>query len=256
MTSFITAVVYKFVDLPDYEALREPLKACCLEHDLKGTLHLASEGINGTLAGTVDGVHAVLAFLRQNPPLADLKHREYSTSEIPFSRMKVKLKKEIVTFRVAEANPNTAVGTYIQPKNWNAIISDPNVFVVDTRNDYEVEIGTFEKAVDPNIKAFVDFPDFIEKNVDPKQHKKIAMFCTGGIRCEKASSYMLQEGFETVYHLEGGILNYLAEIPESESLWKGECFVFDERVALQNELRPGSYTLDFKTGEPILISKH
>ncbi len=242
MTQLITAVVYKFVDLPDFESLREPLKACCLEHEIKGTLHLAPEGINGTLAGTPKNIQAVLNYLRQDPRFSDLTHREYPTPALPFGRMKVKLKKEIVTFRVENAHPKKAVGTYVKPEDWNPIISDPDVFVIDTRNDYEVKIGTFKHAVDPSIKAFVDFPDYVQKHMDPKRHKKVAMFCTGGVRCEKASSYLLQENFETVYHLEGGILNYLAHVPESESLWEGECFVFDDRVAFGNELKPSQHS--------------
>lgn len=252
MTPYITAALYKFVDLPDYQELQEPLKACCDANNIKGSLLLATEGINGTIAGTREEIKKTLDFIRKDPRLADLVHREYPAAKMPFPRMKVKLKKEIVTFGVENANPNKAVGTYIKPEDWNAIISDPEVFVIDTRNDYEVGIGTFKNAVDPDIKAFSSFPDYIKENMDPKRHKKVAMFCTGGIRCEKASSYMLQEDFETVYHLEGGILNYLATIPESESLWEGDCFVFDHRVAFGNELKDSSYALDEK-GMPARI---
>ncbi|WP_183410132.1 rhodanese-related sulfurtransferase [Litorivivens lipolytica] len=239
--SVVVAALYRFVTLDDFEALREPLLEVCTRHGVRGTLLLAHEGINGTIAGSREGIDAVIAWLRSDERMAALSWKESYDSAQPFYRMKVKLKKEIVTMGVEGIDPNDVVGTYVKPSDWNALISDPEVLLIDTRNDYEVEIGTFKGAVDPHTKTFREFPDYVSQNVDPGKHKKVAMFCTGGIRCEKASSYMKQQGFEEVYHLEGGILKYLEEVPEEQSLWQGECFVFDNRVTVKHDLSAGSF---------------
>ncbi|MDQ6983679.1 MAG: rhodanese-related sulfurtransferase [Ghiorsea sp.] len=239
----VVAALYHFASLDDFKDMREPLQNFCDEHSIKGSLLLAAEGINGTVAGSRQAIDALLTFLRDDPRLEELEHKESYTENKPFYRMKVKLKKEIVTLGIDGVNPNVCVGTYVNPKDWNAIIADPEVLVLDTRNDYEYEIGTFKGAVDPQTDTFREFPDYVEKNCDPKKHKKVAMFCTGGIRCEKASSFMLQQGYEEVFHLKGGILKYLEEVPEEESLWEGECFVFDDRTAVKHGLNQGEYQL-------------
>ncbi|HEY3697932.1 MAG TPA: rhodanese-related sulfurtransferase [Spongiibacteraceae bacterium] len=240
--SVVVAALYKFVTLDDYRDLREPLLQCCLDADIKGSLLLAHEGINGTIAGSRPGIDAVLAYLKSDARLADLDHKESLDSEQPFLRMKVKLKKEIVTLGIDGVDPSRAAGKYVDPRDWNALISDPAVLVIDTRNDYEVEIGTFENALNPQLQTFREFPQYVQQ-IDPAKHKKVAMFCTGGIRCEKASALMLKAGFEEVYHLKGGILKYLEQMPAQESLWRGECFVFDNRVAVDHGLEKGSYSL-------------
>lgn len=241
MSKFLTAALYKFVSLPDYKSLQQPILDACLKHNIKGTLLLAEEGINGTIAGKPADIQAVLAYLRQDSRLSDLEHKESYADNHPFYRMKVKLKKEIVTMGVPEVNPNFVVGTYVKPEDWNNIISDPDVIVLDTRNDYETHIGTFKGAIDPKTTTFREFPKYVEQNLDKTKHKKVAMFCTGGIRCEKASSYMKQQGFEEVYHLQGGILKYLETVPKDKSLWEGECFVFDQRVGVKHGLEVGEY---------------
>lgn len=241
MNQVIVAALYKFVGLPDYHALREPLLDACIAAGTRGTLLLAPEGINGTIAGSRAAVDSVLAWLRADPRLADLEHKESADEQMPFHRMKVKLKKEIVTMGVAGVDPNVRVGRYVSPRDWNELIRDPDVLLVDTRNDYECDIGTFRGALDPRTANFREFPRFVRENLDPRKHKKVAMFCTGGIRCEKASAFMLGEGFEEVYHLQGGILKYLEEVPADESLWQGECFVFDNRVSVDHQLGRGRY---------------
>jgi UPF0176 protein len=241
MPKYLTAALYKFVHLPDYATLQPNIHAVCVACNIKGTILLANEGINGTIAGLPDDIHKVLDYLRQDPRLGDLEHKESYADEHPFYRMKVKLKKEIVTMGVADINPNKTVGTYVKPEEWNALISDPDVILLDTRNDYEVHIGTFKGAVDPKTTTFREFPKFVEQNLDKSKNKKVAMFCTGGIRCEKASSFMKEQGFEEVYHLQGGILKYLETVPEAQSLWQGECFVFDQRVAVKHGLVVGDY---------------
>lgn len=240
--SVVVAALYKFATLENYRELREPLLQFCLDAGIKGSLLLAHEGINGTIAGARADVDRVLAYLKADPRLADLEHKESLDDAQPFLRMKVKLKKEIVTLGVDGIDPNVEVGTYVDPRDWNAVISDPEVLVIDTRNDYEVQLGTFEGALDPQLRTFREFPDYVQR-FDPERHRKVAMFCTGGIRCEKASAFMLQQGFDEVYHLKGGILKYLEEVPAEQSLWKGECFVFDNRVAVNHELQKGSYEL-------------
>lgn len=241
MSKFLTAALYKFVSLPDYEVLQQPILDACVKRNIKGTILLAKEGINGTIAGLPADIHAVLDYLRQDERLKALEHKESYADKHPFYRMKVKLKKEIVTMGVPEVNPNEVVGTYVKPEDWNAVISDPDVVLLDTRNDYETHIGTFKGAIDPKTTTFREFPKYVEQNLDKTKHKKVAMFCTGGIRCEKASSYMKQQGFEEVYHLEGGILKYLENVPKEESLWEGECFVFDQRVGVKHGLETGDY---------------
>ena len=239
--TIVVAALYKFVSLPDYESLREPLLKTLKFHDIKGTLLLAEEGINGTVSGTRGSIDALLAWLKEDERFLDIDHKESYCEAHPFYRTKVKLKREIVTMGVSGVDPNHRVGTYVEPQEWNAIISDPEVLVIDTRNDYEVEIGSFEGAVDPRTRSFREFPDYVKQHYDPSRHKKVAMFCTGGIRCEKASSYMLKEGFDEVYHLKGGILNYLEKVSENESLWRGECFVFDNRVTVRHDLSEGEF---------------
>ncbi len=241
MAATVVAALYKFVSLPDFHELREPLLDQCIAAGIKGTLLLAQEGINGTVAGSREGIGQVLSYLKADPRLTDLAHKESYDDHIPFYRMKVKLKKEIVTMGIGGVDPNESVGNYVEPRDWNALINDPDVVVLDTRNDYEVGIGTFKGALDPHTTTFREFPAYVRAHLDPGKNKKVAMFCTGGIRCEKASSFMLNEGFEEVYHLQGGILKYLEEVAEADSTWQGECFVFDNRVAVNHQLEKGQY---------------
>jgi UPF0176 protein len=242
---YLTAALYKFVDLPDFEALREPLQACCEAQQVKGTLLLASEGINGTIAGMEQGVRAVLAHLRADPRLATLQHKEAWADKPPFLRMKVRLKKEIVTLRVPGLDPNKTVGQYVKPEDWNALVADPDVLLIDTRNDYEVAIGTFQGAINPAIRTFTELPAWLDAqpSLQGEKKPKVAMFCTGGIRCEKSTALMKMHGFDEVYHLEGGILKYLEEIPPEQSTWEGACVVFDERVSVGHGLQPGPHEL-------------
>lgn len=253
MTQIVVAALYKFASLPDYAQLQPGLLALCNAQGIKGTLLLAEEGINGTVAGTRTGIDTLLAYLRRDPRLADLEHKESYTDELPFYRMKVRLKKEIVTLGVPGIDPNKTVGTYVKPEDWNAVISDPDVVVIDTRNDYEFEIGTFKGAIDPKTTTFREFPEYVRNNLNPARNKKVAMFCTGGIRCEKASAYMLEQGFEEVYHLQGGILKYLETVPQEESLWEGECFVFDQRVAVKHGLQVGDYDQCYACRHPVSV---
>ncbi|MDF1762777.1 MAG: rhodanese-related sulfurtransferase [Oleibacter sp.] len=238
---YVVCAMYKFVTLNDYEALRQPLLDTLLRLDVKGTLLLANEGINGTVAGTRTSIDELLEWLRQDPRLSNIGIKESYEQEQPFYRTKVKLKKEIVTMGVEGIDPLRVVGTYVKPQEWNALISDPEVLLVDTRNDYEVGIGTFKGALDPNTKTFREFPKYVKDNLDPAKHKKVAMFCTGGIRCEKSTAYLKEQGFDEVYHLEGGILKYLEDVPAEQSLWEGECFVFDNRVTVDHNLQRGQY---------------
>jgi UPF0176 protein len=237
--------MYYFVSLPHFKDLREPLLNFCISKNIKGTLLLADEGINGTLAGPEKSILELLSFLKNDSlfegNFKNLNHKESWSDKHPFYRMKVKLKKEIVTLGVPGVSPAKMVGQYVKSKDWNAIISDPEVFLIDTRNDYEYAIGSFENAINPKTNTFREFPEYVKTHFDPKKHKKVAMFCTGGIRCEKASSYMMSEGFDEIYHLEGGILKYLEEVKPEESLWQGECFVFDQRVAIKHGLKLGNY---------------
>ena len=251
MSDVVVAALYKFVTLGDFHELREPLLDACMTAGARGTLLLAHEGINGTIAASREGIDQVLAYLRTDPRLNDLEHKESIDDHMPFYRMKVKLKKEIVTMGIAGIDPNQRVGTYVRPTDWNELVADPEVLLVDTRNDYEYGIGSFRGAIDPETTTFREFPDYVRKHLDAGRHKKIAMFCTGGIRCEKASAFMLQEGFEEVYHLQGGILKYLEEVPEEESIWEGECFVFDNRVAVNHRLEKGQYDQCYGCRHPI-----
>lgn len=237
----VVAALYKFVTLPDYVSLRAPLLQAMLDQGIKGTLLLAEEGINGTVSGSRQAIDALFAWFATDARLADVDHKESSCDEQPFYRTKVKLKKEIVTLGVPGVNPNLQVGTYVEPRNWNALIDDPEVLLIDTRNDYEVAIGTFSGAIDPKTRSFSEFPEYIKAHFDPQKHRKVAMFCTGGIRCEKASSYMLGQGFAEVFHLKGGILKYLEEVPQAQSRWQGDCFVFDNRVTVRHDLSEGDY---------------
>lgn len=247
MTDYLTAALYKFVELPDCAELKAPLLAICEDKQVKGTILLASEGINGTVAGPAAGVHAVLAFLRRDPRLADLSHKESFSSKPPFYRMKVRLKREIVTLGVTGVNPSRMAGTYVKPHAWNRLLEDPEVLVIDTRNDYEVAIGSFKGAINPRIKSFAELPEWVrhEPSLQAPAGKKpkVAMFCTGGIRCEKSTAFLRTQGFDEVYHLEGGILKYLETVPQESSRWEGECFVFDERVSVGHGLKPGPYEL-------------
>lgn len=247
----VVAALYHFARLDDFADLQAPLKALCEGAGIRGTLLLAREGINGTISGSREGIDRVLAWLRADPRLAALEHKESFAGSHPFVRLKIKLKKEIVTLGVPFVDPTAVVGTYVDPQDWNALISDPEVVVIDTRNDYEIAIGSFEGAVDPGTRTFREFPDYVATRLDPQRHRKVAMFCTGGIRCEKASSYMRQQGFEAVYHLKGGILKYLEEVPESESLWRGECFVFDERVGVTHGLKVGASAMCYGCRRPV-----
>jgi len=241
MSNIVVCALYKFVRLEDFEALRQPLLDVLEANKVRGTLLLASEGINGTIAADQAGIDAALAWLNQDSRLNPIDFKLSYHSDMPFNRTKVKLKKEIVTMGVEGIDPNRVVGTYVAPKDWNALISDPDVVLVDTRNDYEYEIGTFENAINPNTTSFREFPEYVAKNLDPEKNKKVAMFCTGGIRCEKSTAYLKEQGFDEVYHLHGGILKYLEEVPQEDSMWQGDCFVFDERVAVNHQLEKSQY---------------
>ena len=239
--SYKVAAFYQFARLPDFRELREPLRAICARLGLKGSVLLAQEGINGTVAGAPDSIDAFVGELERGAlfsgRLDNLELKFSSSSTTAFGRMKVRLKKEIVTLGDPKVDPTRQVGTFVDPADWNALIATPDTLVIDTRNAFEVAMGTFEGAVDPGIRSFGQFKEFAARHLDPAKHQKIAMFCTGGIRCEKASAYLLSHGFAEVYHLKGGILKYLEGVPEDQSRWRGECFVFDERVALGHGLR-------------------
>jgi UPF0176 protein len=251
MSSYQVLALYQFVDLPHYQQQRQPLLDFCLGQGLKGTLLLAQEGINGTVAGSQQAVQCLLHWLTERLGLAELDYKLTSCYQLPFYRMKVKLKQEIVTLGVQGVNPKSNTGSYVKPEHWNALINDPEVTVLDTRNDYEVAIGTFKGALNPHTQNFRQFPDYVKQQLDPQRHKKVAMFCTGGIRCEKASAFMLEQGFEQVYQLQGGVLKYLEQVPEKHSLWQGECFVFDNRVAVGQQLAPGSYEQCYACRYPV-----
>ena len=255
MSNYLTAALYKFVSLPDFKELQVPLLACCEANKVKGTILLATEGINGTISGPPEGIKTVLTYLRTDPifksRLADLEHKESYANKMPFYRMKVRLKREIVTMGVPGVDPNKMAGTYVKPKDWNALISDPDVILVDTRNDYEVAIGTFKGAINPKTTNFRELPAWVRQEKSLRDKPKVAMFCTGGIRCEKSTAFLRGEGFEEVYHLQGGILKYLEEVPKEQSLWQGECFVFDERVSVDHDLKPGNYAMCRACRQPL-----
>jgi UPF0176 protein len=233
---FFIATFYKFVSLPDFTAKKPSLLLKCQAENIKGTILLAAEGINGTICGSQDSINSILTFLRSDPRLKDLHSLESSCNFVPFDRLKIRLKKEIVTIGLPEVNPIKKVGTYVKPQDWNQLISDPDVLLIDTRNDYEFDLGTFRGAINPHTDSFGEFPAYINSRLTQNPNQKLALFCTGGIRCEKATSFLLGQGFSNVYHLEGGILGYLAEIPPQESLWEGECFVFDQRITITHGL--------------------
>lgn len=249
--TYRVAALYHFARVESPEAWRSPILELCKSQGIKGTLLLAREGINGTVAGSPEAITKLLAYLRSLPGMAALEHKESWAEHEPFLRMKVKLKKEIVTMGVPEIDPSLYAGTYVQPEDWNALISDPEVLLVDTRNEYEIHVGTFAGAVNPHIEQFTEFPEWIQQEENRQGKKKIAMFCTGGIRCEKSTAYLRQQGFDEVYHLKGGILKYLEEVPQEKSLWQGECFVFDERVTVGHGLVPGDYELCRACRHPI-----
>lgn len=236
------AALYHFTRFPDPAALRGPLMDLCVSAGVKGSLLLAGEGINGTIAGPRAGIDAVLDHIRTLPGCAELDWKESHASTMPFGKMKVKLKREIVTMGQPDIDPKARVGHYVSPAEWNDLISSPDVAVIDTRNDYEVAIGTFDGAIDPGTRSFSQFPAWWEANKDRFHNKRIAMFCTGGIRCEKSTNFLLKQGVEEVYHLKGGILKYLEDVPRDQSLWQGECFVFDQRVSVGHGLVPGGLT--------------
>lgn len=245
MKNQITIIAfYKFVDLPNFKELQIKIKKFCLEQQIKGTILLSAEGINSTISGLDHNIHATLNFLKSHKEFADLSYKiSYNTSH-PFVRLKVKLKKEIVTLGIPNINPTIQTGEYIDPNNWNKLISDPEVITIDTRNKYEVKIGTFKNAINPNTNSFREFPKFFADNFNQlDKNKKIAMYCTGGIRCEKSTAYLLQLGFKNVYHLNGGILNYLEKVPAKDSLWQGECFLFDNRIGVDHSINKGCYSM-------------
>ena len=247
----VVTALYHFVRLENFQALRQPLLDVMLANEVKGTLLLANEGINGTIAGSRTGIDAVLNWIRQDQRLAGVDSKESYTDEMPFYRSKVKLKKEIVTMGIEGIDPKEVVGTYVDAKDWNALISDPDVVLVDTRNDYEYNIGSFKNAINPNTETFREFPEYVKQNLNPGKHKKVAMFCTGGIRCEKSTAYLKEQGFDEVYHLKGGILKYLENVPKEDTLWQGECFVFDNRVAVNHDLEKGQYDQCYACRYPI-----
>lgn len=241
MNNVVVCALYKFAVLNDFKTLRQPLLDLLQQHQVCGTLLLAREGVNGTIAGSREGVDVIKTWLAADERFEGIDYKESFVDSQPFKRTKVKLKKEIVTMGVDGIDPRRIVGTYVQPGDWNALISDPEVLVVDTRNQYEVEIGTFQHAVNPATDTFREFPDYVKAHLDPARHRKVAMFCTGGIRCEKSTAYLKEQGFDEVYHLHGGILKYLEEVPQEQSLWQGECFVFDDRVTVNHSLERGDF---------------
>ena len=241
MPQIVVCALYKFVTLENYQAMRQPIHDVMEKNHVRGTLLLANEGINGTIAGSRHAIDTVITWLKSDPRLIELECKESITSVIPFNRTKVKLKKEIVTMGIEGIDPKQVVGTYVNAQDWNSLIDDPEVLVIDTRNDYEFQVGTFKNAINPNTQSFREFPQYVKENLDSDKHKKVAMFCTGGIRCEKSTAFLKQQGFDEVYHLKGGILKYLEEMPIESTLWEGECFVFDERVTVNHQLEKGSY---------------
>lgn len=242
---------YRFVALEGLERLREDLLCLCRDKGLRGSILIAPEGINGTIAGPAAGTSALLEALETICGISQGEVKHSSAAEWPFARMKVRIRPEIITMRAPEADPSVRAGTYVAPADWNALIEADDVLVLDTRNRYETKVGTFEGALDPQIDSFTQFKAFVESELNPAVHRKVAMFCTGGIRCEKASSYMLSKGFETVFHLKGGILQYLEDVPPLQSRWNGECYVFDDRVAVKHGLKPGTWIACHACGQPL-----
>ena len=254
LPKIVVASLYRFVRLPDYRELRTRLADLCQQLDIMGTILLAPEGINGTVAGSRLAVNEFRSVLLGDPRFQKMEYKECFTIEMPFYRMKVRVKKEIVTLGEPAADPSRQVGTYVAPEDWNTLISDPGILVIDTRNDYEVRMGTFQGAINPGTGSFRELPAFLRQSLSPERQRRIAIFCTGGIRCEKASSLLLAEGFEEVYHLKGGILKYLEVVPEYQSLWRGECFVFDQRVSVKHGLRVGEYELCYGCRQPLSLA--
>lgn len=250
-SKYVVCALYKFVYLENFEELRHPILQFMELNDIKGTLLLAEEGINGTVSGSRQTIDALLDWLNSDDRLDPISVKESIDKTQPFHRTKVKLKKEIVTMGVEGIDPLKTVGTYVKPTDWNALISEPDVLLIDTRNDYEIEIGTFKNAVNPSTKSFSEFPQYVKDNLDPEKNKKVAMFCTGGIRCEKSTAYLKEQGFDEVYHLEGGILKYLEDVPEENTLWEGDCFVFDNRVAVNHDLQKSHYDQCYACRLPI-----
>jgi UPF0176 protein len=245
------AAFYKFADLPNFADYRAGLLAVCEEGGVKGTILLASEGVNGTICGSAERIGKVLDALRQLPGLSDLKHKQSHASEMAFKRLKVRLKKEIVTLGLPDLDAARDAGIYVSPEEWNDLLADDDVAVIDTRNDYEVAIGSFERAIDPRTDSFREFPDWLKRFKQEEGNKKLAMFCTGGIRCEKATAFARSIGFDEVYHLEGGILNYLEKVPEGRSKWQGDCYVFDHRVSVRHGLEEGDFDQCHACGRPV-----
>jgi len=239
--TYVVCALYKFVKLENYVEFRQPLLDVMLDNKICGTLLLAHEGINGTVAGSRENIDTLLHWLNQDERLNPIETKESFAEKRPFKRTKVKLKKEIVTMGVEDIDPNHTVGTYVNPADWNELIQSQDVILVDTRNEYEYEVGTFKGAINPHTESFREFPDYVKDHLDPSKHKRVAMFCTGGIRCEKSTAFMKEQGFEEVFHLKGGILQYLEDVPKTNSLWEGECFVFDDRVTVNHDLEPGGY---------------
>ena len=245
------ATFYRFVTLDDLPALKAELAALCADTGTRGTILIAPEGINGTLAGPQDGVATMVAHLDRRCGIGRGELKFSAAEDWPFARTKVRIRPEIITMRAPEADPSRRVGTYVAPSDWNALIDDPEVLVLDTRNRYETKVGGFAGAVDPAIDSFTDFKTYVETALDPAEHRKVAMFCTGGIRCEKASAYMLSKGFESVFHLKGGILQYLEDVPQEDSRWEGDCYVFDGRVAVGHGLARTDWTACYGCGQPL-----
>ena len=250
-TEYMVSALYRFVKLPDYKEIQPKLLQFMQENNIKGSILIAEEGVNGTIAGSQHSVKKLIEYLRLDARLLSLTHKDSFTTEMPFSHCRVKLKKEIVTMGVEGLDPEHVTGTYVNAKDWNKLLSDPEVLVIDTRNEYEIMTGTFQNSINPHIDSFPEFPGYVNKELDKDKHKKVAMFCTGGIRCEKSTALLKQLGFEDVYHLEGGILKYLEEVPQKDSKWEGECFVFDTRVTVDHNLEQGKYDKCFACRRPI-----
>ncbi len=246
----VIATFYHFADLHDYEDMKNPLLRFCKKQELKGTILLAREGLNSTISGTRESINALMAHLKSDPRLSTLEHKESYDDTQPFSRMKVRLKKEVVAMGMYDLDLSKR-GTYVEPEDWDALISDPDVVLVDTRNDYEYKLGTFEGAIDPKTNHFREFPQWVEENLDASKHKKVAMFCTGGIRCEKSTSLLKNKGFEEVYHLKGGILDYFAKTGNANKKWQGDCFIFDDRVAVNDKLEPSGAAICQTCYQPV-----
>jgi len=253
MNAIVVAALYQFVRIEDPEAIRQPLSDFLALHNIRGTLILATEGINGTVSGKRKSIDALYQWFKEHPPLNKVSAKESFYNEQPFYRTKVKIKSEIVTMGVEGIDPQRVVGTYVKPDEWNDLISDPDVLLIDTRNSYEVDIGTFKGAINPNTDTFRDFPSYVKDHLNPNEHKKVAMFCTGGIRCEKSTAFLKEQGFDEVYHLEGGILKYLEQVPQENSMWDGQCFVFDNRVSVGHNLEVGEYELCHACRRPLSV---